>query len=144
MFKRPVIAFFVLLAFAMLQAHNFMPHQHHDDHLAKHSHSHDQGKHHDHEEDDEEKGDTEDHESPFHAAGHNADFGKIVIKPQENGGLNFQTADIPVDLTGVFAYLFAPDIPPPNLPPAQNESFLNFTNSPSLSLRGPPAFTTKA
>jgi hypothetical protein len=140
MLKRPVIAFFVLLAFAMLQGHNFMPHQHHDDAHAKHSHQHEQGKPHDHDTDDEENGETEDHNAPFHAAGHNADFGKIIIKPQENAGNTIQWADMAVDFFGIFDYLFAPDIPPPNLPPARNEYFLSFTHSSSLSLRGPPAF----
>ncbi len=140
MLKRPVIASFVLLAFAMLQAHNFMPHQHHDDAHAKHSHHHDQGKHHDHDTDDEENRETEDHDAPFHAAGHNSDFGKIIIKPQENTGTPIQSADMAVDLSGIVDYLFASDIPPPNLPPAQNETFLSLASFSSLSLRGPPAF----
>jgi hypothetical protein len=144
MLKRPIIAFFVLLAFAMLQAHNFMPHQHHDDAYAKHSHQHDQGKHHDHDTDDEEKGKTEDHDSPFHAAGHNSDFGKIIIKPQENAGPAIHWADVAADFSGIFDYLFAPDIPPPNLPPAQNESFRSLAFFSSLSLRGPPAFIVEA
>lgn len=144
MLKRPVIAFFVLLAFAMLQAHNFMPHQHHDDGHAKHSHQHDQGKHHDHDRDDDENGKTDDHDAPFQAAGHNADFGKIIIKPQENTGTFIQWAAMAVDLSGIFACLFAPDIPPPNLPPAQNESILSLISCSSLSLRGPPAITIEA
>jgi hypothetical protein len=143
MLKRPVIAFFVLLAFALLQAHNYMPHQHRDDAHAKHSH-HDQGKNHDHDTDDEENGESEDHNAPFHAAGHNSDFGKIIIKPQENAGPAIQWADVAADFSGIFDYLFAPDIPPPNLPPAQNQSFLSLTSFSSLSLRGPPAFTTEA
>jgi hypothetical protein len=144
MLKRSIIAFFVLLAFAMLQAHNFMPHQHHDDAHAKHPHQHEQGKHHDHDTDDEEKGKTGDHDSPFHAAGHNSDFGKIIIKPQQNGKTTIYWAYMIVDLSGIFAYLFAPDISPPNLPPAQNEFFLSLASFSSLSLRGPPAFIAEA
>ena len=64
MFRRLAISLVLLLAFALLQAHNFIPHHHHKIPKATAHHHHDDaGNSHHH--DDEQSDDTTDHDSPF-------------------------------------------------------------------------------
>ncbi len=65
--KRVGISLILLVAFALLQAHNLIPHHHQEEPaLEKHAHN-------DHD---------DDHDGPLNAH-HSADFGKVVDKPEE-------------------------------------------------------------
>jgi hypothetical protein len=75
MLKRLLISFCLLVAFAMLQAHNFIPHHHVQEPVeSSHHHDHDGSGHHHH-----------DHGSdfPFSDQSHDAEFGKAIVKPHE-------------------------------------------------------------
>src|SRR5688572_26085900 len=77
MFRRLVISLSLLLAFALLQAHNFIPHHHHEEKAVKTAHHH-HG--HDHDEDDHD--DKTGNHLPLTDLDHSIDFGKVVAKPQ--------------------------------------------------------------
>jgi hypothetical protein len=77
MLRRLSIAFCLLLAFAMLQAHNFIPHHHDQEHIQL-QHHHDDNDHHDN--------DHHDNDADNDLLGdfnHNADFGKSIVKPYD-------------------------------------------------------------
>jgi hypothetical protein len=122
-----------LLALALLQAHNFIPH-HHDAADAVEAHQadeHDADDHHD---------EDNDHDSHFPLTDltHNADFGKVVLKP------NFSTDVIekPVFSSLLFALLFnisATEPIPRAHPPDNGLSLHVIFHSHSLPFRAPPA-----
>lgn len=130
MLKRLSISFCLLLAFAMLQAHNFIPH-HHDEEAIEANH------HHDHDDDD----DKTDHDSPFTDLTHNADFGKIITKPH----FDKEIIEKPVFSEGILLRLYNKlasfAIPPRPHPPDDNSSLHLIFLSHSLPLRAPPAST---
>jgi hypothetical protein len=115
--------FFVFVAFAMLQVHNFITHHHHDEKIEI-SH-HDNSK--------------TDHDSPFNDLTHNSEFGKmlakpvfdkkVIDKPNLSGGLLFQLYD------RLECIKKPPRLYPPGLDPSLHFIFL----SPAIPLRAPPA-----
>ena len=127
MLKRLTIAFCLLLAFAMLQAHNFIPH-HHDEEAIEANH------HHDHDDD------KTDHDSPFTDLTHNADFGKVITKPH----FDKEIIEKPVFTEGILLRLYnklASFASPPRPHPPDDDSPLHLIFlSHSLPLRAPPAF----
>jgi hypothetical protein len=135
MFKRLGISLCLLLAFVLLQAHNFIPHHHHDE-ARQPAHSH----HHDHEHNHPDKGSDDDTDAhlPFADMDHSADFGKVVAKPQfENSAISkpvFANCQI-IWLTEQFATL--PDTPRPH-PPDFHSSLHTIFLSHSIPLRAPP------
>jgi hypothetical protein len=130
MFKRLAISFFLLLAFVLLQAHNFMPH-HHESELIEVNHHH-----HPYESDEDQDCDL-----PFADLTHNADFGKIVVKPQ---GIK-DIVEKPVFTVGLFimAYnkLASLENPPEYHPPGDSSPLHLIFLSHSVPLRAPPAHT---
>jgi hypothetical protein len=137
MFKRLAISF-CLLAFAMLQAHNVIPHHHKEDHTAKlHHHHDDQTNDHDHHDGDGNK--TVNHQFPFTDLTHNADFGKVVAKPQ----FQAQVLDHPFFSEGTLLQLYNKlpffKSPPQPHPPDNDSSLHHIFLSHSLPLRAPPA-----
>jgi hypothetical protein len=126
MLKRLSISFCILLAFAMLQAHNFIPH-HHDEEAIEANH------HHDHDDD------KTDHDSPFSDLTHNADFGKAAAKPDFDKEIKNL-----VLVEGLFILLYNKlesfkTLPRPH-PPDDGSSLHLIFLSHSLPLRAPPAF----
>ena len=86
MLKRFGISFCIILAFGLLQAHNFVAHHHNVQTSADHEHKHANTHHHHHHHDSSNQaphqdGEPQDNDSPFSDATHTADFGKILIKP---------------------------------------------------------------
>ena len=131
MIKRLSISFCLLLALVTLQAHNFIPHYHENDAFeTKHHH------HHDHD-DDDDAGKT-DHTFPFTDLTHNADFGKVIAKP------NFekQVIEKPAFAEGILLKLYdklASFASPPRPHPPDHDSSLHLIFlSHSLPLRAPP------
>ncbi|HEX6846771.1 MAG TPA: hypothetical protein VF144_07325 [Chitinophagaceae bacterium] len=113
-----------MTALVVMQAHNFIPHQHNS--------GIDVGHHHDH-------GDEEDdHDSPFTDLTHHADFGKIIVKPQTITG-----PGQPVFNTERFADLFNELISFENLteyhPPDSDTPLHLIFFTHSLPERAPPA-----
>jgi hypothetical protein len=143
--KHPVISFFLLLAFVMLQAHNLVPHFHNDHyvtadrHTHKHDHHHEKPQHHN--EHDEDDTSNEESNEPFQTASHSADFGKTVIRPEQNIGDGFNSQLLIVE--PILDYLFCAESSPPDLFIVQNEFPPNFYSYPLLFLRGPPYFLAK-
>lgn len=127
MLKRLSISFCLLLAFAMLQAHNFIPH-HHDEEAIEANH------HHDHDDD------KTDHDSPFTDLTHNADFGKVITKPH----FDKEIIENPVFSEGILLRLYnklASFASPTRPHPPDDDSPLHLIFlSHSLPLRAPPAF----
>jgi hypothetical protein len=138
MFKRLAISF-CLLAFAMLQAHNVIPHHHKEDHTVKLNHHDDQTNDHHHHDGNDNK--TENHQSPFTDLTHNADFGKVVAKPQ----FQAQDLDHPIfserTLLQLYDKLSFFESPPRPHPPDNDSSLHHIFLSHSLPLRAPPAST---
>ena len=127
MLKRLGISFCLLLAFAMLQSHNFIPH-HHESEPMEAAH------HHDHDSDDDK-----DHNSPFTDLTHNADFGKVIAKPH----FIKQIIEKPVFAEGLFFQLYtklaSSEISPrPHPPDGESPLHLIFLSH-SVPLRAPPA-----
>ena len=88
----------MLCVFAIVQMHNLMPHQHHDDHASKDAHSHHAHRdlthhrhsHHDHDDQkDSHSSNFDDHSSPFDDITHPSVFGSEIVKT-ENGSLVIQ------------------------------------------------------
>src|SRR5215207_7488458 len=79
MLKRYIIFLFLSAAYIALQAHSFIPHHHESEFIET-------GHHHDHE-------DHDDHDNniPFTDLTHNADFGKVIAKPQVMKGVDEKT-----------------------------------------------------
>jgi zinc transporter ZupT len=126
MFKRLAISFCLLVAFAMLQAHNFIPHHHEIEPVeANHHHDHDEN-------------DDNDHDSPFTDLTHNADFGKVIAKPQTIK----EIVEKPVFAGGFFIVLYnrltSFESPPEYHPPDDDSALHLIFLSHSLPLRAPP------
>ncbi len=136
--RRNTIVFFLLLAFSMFQAHNFMPHRH--DETAAHTHHHHDhtGAHH-HQAPAEDDG-----HQPFNDVNHSADFGKVLTVPQ--AGKHLPVPSVALDLMIAAAILLpAPDeIPPPDYIPPDNITFTNLLHYTAVPLRAPPAFIVAA
>ena len=137
MFKRLAISFALILAFALLQAHSFIPHHHHEIPKATTHHHHDEeGSTHHH--DDEPGDNTTDHDSPFTDLNHNAEFGKVVSKPQ----VVQEIAQKPVlelnKIIWLHDKLIVLDGPPKHHPPDNDSSLHTIFLSHSLPLRAPP------
>jgi hypothetical protein len=84
MLKRFGISFCIILAFGLLQAHNFVAHHHHVLASADHEYTDANTHHHHHDANDhtpDQDGESRDNDSPFSDATHTADFGKILVKP---------------------------------------------------------------
>jgi hypothetical protein len=132
MFKRLGTVYCLLLAFALLQAHNFIPHHHGAEHSieAQHADEHDAGHHHD-----EEK----DHDSDFPLTDltHNADFGKVMVKPAFSKDLIEKPAFSSLLLAVIFMAPAAEPIPRAH-PPDNGLSLHVIFLSHSLPLRAPP------
>ena len=124
MFRKCVIFFFLITAYILLQAHNFIPHHHKVE--VPHHHHHD-----DHE-------DNDHHDFPFTDLTHNAEFGKVIVKPQVITGVDEQR----VFKAECFVELFtrAPLFkPPPQYHPPDNDFPLHcIFLSHSVPLRAPP------
>ena len=122
-----MIFFFLNTAYIVFQAHNFIPH-HHDVKVAA-DHHHD-----DHNDNDDH------HDYPFADLTHNADFGKVVVKPQTLTGV-----DQPVFSTECFIELFDRaalfKTPPLYHPPDNDSTFHCIFLSHSIPLRAPPEHT---
>jgi hypothetical protein len=138
MLRRLAISFVLLLAFALLQAHNFIPHHHHEipKATADHHHGEDGSAHHHH--DDEQTDNTTDHDVPFTDLTHNADFGKVVSKPQ----VVQEIVQKPVlelnKILWLHDKLVVLDGPPKHQPPDNDSSLHTIFLSHSLPLRAPP------
>jgi hypothetical protein len=78
MLKRAIISLMVLTAFALVQVHNFMPHHHARTEPTHHHHDENGTGHHHHNHHDEKE---DDHHSPYDPSDHDAEFGKVLIKP---------------------------------------------------------------
>jgi hypothetical protein len=133
MLKRLSISFWVILAFTMLQVHNFIPHEHTgSDHI-----SHNQENHNDHH--DESDDQTDHHESPLNDLDHNADFGKVLSKSHFYKDI----IEKPSFSEGILIRLYDKLAPLENSPrphPPDNDSPLHLIFlSHSLPLRAPPA-----
>lgn len=136
MHRRLFISFCLLLAFAMLQAHNFIPHQHIEIKIAKHHHDHDKHHHHD-----DEKKDKNVPQPPVTHLTHNADFGKVIAKPH----LDKQVIKKPgfcesmqLQLYDKLASFTNPKRPhPPDYNSSPHLIFLSY----SIPLRAPPIFS---
>jgi hypothetical protein len=131
MFKRLAISFWVLCAFALLQAHNFIPH-HHTEMVIGHSHSHDR---HHHDQDEEDNDESE----PFTHLQHSSDFEKVITKP-------FVIKDViakPIASETFFSRLYntlaSLENPPKPHPPDDDSPLHVIFLSHSLPLRAPPA-----
>lgn len=134
MLKRLGISFCILLAFAMLQAHNFIAH-HHEEVEISHHHHHSNGDAHEH----EKKNHTDDSNSPFNDATHTADFGKIIAKP-DAGHISFESPLlIAYLLTPLYNKLACFNNPPRPHPPDNDATLHLIFLSHSLPLRAPPA-----
>jgi hypothetical protein len=133
MLKRLGISFCFLLAFALLQAHNFVEH-HHGDVLPDHHHHAGQD-HHDHEHHDSNQQDnsTENNQT------HSSDFGKILIKP--NSEEKILLAPVSTLSNTIFAYdeLVDSYYHSPPRPPDKNCFVHIIFYSHSLPFRAPPA-----
>jgi hypothetical protein len=141
MLKRFSISFFLLLAFALLQAHGFIPHQHLETKTAHHHH-HDgqQHSHHSDNDHDQDNKPEEDHGAPFHVPGHSAELGKIVAKPKESVEINAGCSNMVAELPALFAYLFTPQSSPPKLRRSHDQAHIDQYSPHCVSLRGPPVF----
>ena len=118
----------------MLQAHNFIPHQHKEKPV-KHSHHHNQDKHHEHDENDGQ----DDHQTPFSDLTHNADFGTVIAKPD----FEKQIIEKPDCCEGILLQLYDKlasfiSTHRPHPPDANSSLHLIFLSH-SLPLRAPPA-----
>ena len=122
MFKRCVIFLFLITAYATFQAHNFVPHHHDLEIAADHHHE-----------------DNDHHDSPFTDLTHNAEFGKLIVKPPVIKGGDQK----PVFNTECFIDLFnkltliskASEYHPPDNDSSLHLIFLSH----SIPLRAPPA-----
>lgn len=133
MFKRIGISFCILLAFAVLQAHNLIAH-HHEEVQVDHHHHGDNDGHHHHENEDREHQDN----APFNNATHPVDLGKIISKPD---GTHISVASpsfIADVLTTVYNRLAGVNNPPRPHPPDKESSLHIIFLSHSLPLRAPP------
>jgi hypothetical protein len=127
MLKRYIIFLFLSTAYTALQAHNFIPH-HHENEFIETDHHHDHEDHGDH-----------DNNTPFTDLTHNADFGKVIAKPQVIKGVDEKT----IFFTDCFIDIFYK----PGLikqlseyhPPGNDSPLHLIFLSHSLSLRAPPA-----
>jgi len=132
MYKRLAISFCLLLAFALLQAHNFIPHHHHENEPIEVNH------HHDHDDDHDEDHDDNDHNLPFTDLTHNADFGKVIAKPQAIKDI----VEKPLFTGGFIIILYNKlasfEIPPEYHPPDNDSPLHLIFLSHSLPLRAPP------
>jgi hypothetical protein len=131
MFKRVAISFWVLCAFAVLQAHNLIPH-HHNEIAIEHSHSHN-----DH---DDDHGDEDtDHSEPFTAFTHSSDLGKVLTKPYDIKEISAKPFTSETLLSRLFCTLASvKDRPRPHPPDDDSPLHLIFLSH-SLPLRAPPS-----
>jgi hypothetical protein len=129
MVKRFGISLCVLLAFVMLQVHNFMPHQHHDEAVSyQHKPHHHDSHHHDHDDQDKQDHDDVDHEFPFNHVNHSADFGMIGTGLKDGKDVLMHWLVVPVDFVKQIVILCPPESPP-----------LSYI-SPYKTLFAPPSF----
>jgi hypothetical protein len=138
MLRRLSISFWLLLAFAILQAHNFIPHHHESEHVKTGQHHDDHAENDRHHEDHE---DEADHDSPISDLTHNSEFGKTIVKPQDLKDI----IEKPVLLiAGHIILLYneqaAPDNPALYHPPDGDSPLHIIFLSHSLPFRAPPAF----
>lgn len=131
MLKRFGISFCVLLAFASLQAHNFIAHHHDDVEVNEDHHLHD----HDHHDDNK----ANHHNSPFNDISHTADFGKVIPKPDVEQIIFEAPIFFSYILTPLYNKLacFKNSLRPH--PPDKDSSLHIIFLSHSLPLRAPPA-----
>jgi hypothetical protein len=131
MIRRLVISLFLIFAFALLQAHNFIPHHHHE--ITAES-----GHHHHHDEDD-----NDDHKSghEFPDFDHSVELGKVVTKPQ----VVREVLQKPViDLHHIFwlsDQVGGYESPPVYNPPDNDSPLHRIFLSHSLPLRAPPSLS---
>jgi hypothetical protein len=127
MLKRYIIFLFLSTAYTVLQAHNFIPH-HHESEFIETRHHHDHGDQDDH-----------DNNTPFTDLTHNADFGKVIAKPQVMKGVDEKI----IFLTSCFIEIFyKPGLlkqPSEYRPPGDDFSLHLIFLSHCLPLRAPPA-----
>jgi hypothetical protein len=143
MLRRTSIAFFLFLAFVMLQAHNLMPHHHIEfaghTHDQQHHHDHDHdSEHHDHHDTDTENG--HDNDLPFNDLNHTADFGQTVAVPKDT-----QPTVSPLFMVECFVSHFIilsglTESPEPGYSPPDNISHSSLVLFSALPRRAPPAF----
>jgi hypothetical protein len=138
MLRRFVISSCLLLAFVIMQAHNFVPHVHEEKQLAKHAHHHDHDDHDDHHDDKDEGDKTAHHQSHSTDLTHSAEFGKVMQKP------HFEIQVIQTDIfIGTFLRLYdkmgSLKNPPRPHPPDKEPSLHIIFLSHSTPLRAPPA-----
>jgi hypothetical protein len=136
MHKRLAISFFLLLAFAMLLAHNLIPHQHNENNISKHSHHHHHNQKHHHHSDENDQGDN--HQTPLIDLTHNTEFGKVLTPPQIEKHIfekpGFHEGEL-IRLSHRLASLNKrAHLHPPNDYPSLHVIFLSH----SLPLRAPP------
>ena len=124
MIKRCVIFIFLIAAYATFQAHNFIPH-HHDIEIAVDHHD-------DHE-------DNDHHDSPFTDLTHNAEFGKLIVKPPTIKGVDQKpvfNAECFIDL---FSKVTLIKKPSEYRPPGDDSPLHLIFLSHNVPLRAPPA-----
>jgi hypothetical protein len=129
----------------MFVTHNFIPHHHHEYSEAAHSHGHqDDAHHHDHEEVPDNEQQDSAHDAPFEMAGHNADFGKSVIKPQDDNAFTVIPDQLSFAVPALFTFAVSPAHSPPLSVPHLHTSVLSLTFQTAQSFRGPPAVSFQA
>ena len=129
-FRRPLISLSLLLAFALLQAHNFIPHHHHEKNKVATAHHHD----HDHDEDDhDDKTGT-----PVADLDHSIDFGKVVAKPQFDKSFVEKPVFAGTIIIWLCDHLTSFERPPRPHPPDNSSRLHDIFLSHSVPLRAPP------
>jgi hypothetical protein len=126
MYKRLVISSILLIAFAVLQAHNCIPHHHHDEETRnEHHNAHDE--------------DGGDHSYPFNGQNHSSDFGKVVEQPPLVKFSFDNQAQILFDFTTWRIVISSSENPPVRYSFTRNCTLhLPFLTS-AIPLRAPPA-----
>lgn len=139
MHKHLLISLCLLLAFSILQVHNFIPHQHRNSQAIQHSHHHGMD-HHNHDADKNNEKD-DDHQSPITELTHNADFGKVITKKHFEKKIIEKSAFPTSELLQQNHSLLSFTSTKQPHPPDNNISLHLIFLSHCLPLRAPPAFS---
>jgi hypothetical protein len=134
MFRRLVISLSLLLAFALLQAHNFIPHHHHEEKPVKTAHHH----HHGRDDDDHDHDNKTGNHLPITDLDHSIDFGKVVAKPQFDKGVIEKPVFAGTIIIWLCDKLTSFESPPRPHPPDKGSRLHDIFLSHSVPLRAPP------
>ena len=139
MLKRLGISFWFVLAYALMQAHNLVPHHHNEEPVEQHHHQHQADNQVPHSHDDENEHETDHDSFPFSDANHNTDFGKIITKPGFLKDINWKSNIADVMLVSLYNKLTSFESAPIPHPPDDYARLHIIFLSHSLLLRAPPA-----